>query len=81
MSATIGSTQTIDVHNAVIEYVYESGILASVTVHQPMFLPKENIQAIHDEIECRVPDNCEMQEMPPRLKGRVHILEWKVIYE
>src|SRR5690606_41059159 len=28
MTATVESTQTIDVHNAVIEYVYESGILA-----------------------------------------------------
>jgi hypothetical protein len=69
------------IDGATIEFVYEAGTLSTIRVHQPMRFGAASVDAVQRTIAEHCSEKSVLIEEPARMKGTVHIREWKVINE
>ena len=79
--ANSATSNLVIINSAIIEFVYEAGSLQTIKVHQPMKTSAEDVDAIHDAIREHCSDDSVLIEEPTRMKGTIHIMEWKVVHE
>lgn len=67
------------INGATIEFIYEAGTLKAIRVHQPMRFGAASVAAVHHTIAEHCSADSVLIEEPARMKGTIHIMEWKVI--
>ncbi|MFB9661584.1 hypothetical protein ACFQS3_02575 [Glycomyces mayteni] len=75
------TAEIVKLQNTVIQFVRESGILSRAVAYQPMGSAKATLDEIEYTIELHCSANSVIEEIPPRMEGRIHVMEWRILHE